>query len=88
MTSKLIDLISFSNSNPFLFGISISRKTRSGLLDLIAFRNISNDIEKTLNVTHQSPQIIIIDKGIATYNASHEQILPEAIFEQLDNLNR
>jgi len=57
-------------------------------LDLIAFRNISNDIEKILNVTHQSPQIIIIDKGIAPYNASHEQILPETIFEQLDNLNR
>jgi bacillithiol system protein YtxJ len=58
------------------------------LLDLIAFRNISNDIEKMLNVTHQSPQIIIIHKGIAPYNASHEQILSEAIFEQLDNLNR
>ena len=58
------------------------------LLDLIAYRNISNDIENTLKVTHQSPQIIIVYKGDALYDASHEQIQPEAIFNKLDSITK
>ena len=56
------------------------------LLDLIAFRNLSNEIEKLLKVAHQSPQLIIIYNKIAVYNASHEQIEPAPIFNQLDLL--
>ncbi len=43
-------------------------------LDLIAHRNISNAITKRFNVIHQSPQIIIISKGIAVENFSHSAI--------------
>lgn len=56
------------------------------LLDLIAFRNLSNEIEKLLTVPHQSPQLIIIYNKIAVYNTSHEQIEPEHIFNQLELL--
>jgi bacillithiol system protein YtxJ len=43
-------------------------------LDLIAHRNISNDIESQLDVVHQSPQLIVLENGKAIYNASHQSI--------------
>ena len=44
------------------------------LLDLIQYRDISNLIAETLNVTHQSPQLIIIKNGKTVYHASHSAI--------------
>lgn len=43
-------------------------------LDLIAYRNISNEIESQLDVVHQSPQLIVLENGKAIYNASHQSI--------------
>ncbi len=43
-------------------------------LDLIQFRNVSNLIAEKTGVTHQSPQLIVIKNGKATYNASHNGI--------------
>ncbi len=43
-------------------------------LDLIAHRDISNEIESRFNVTHQSPQLIALENGKAFYNASHQSI--------------
>ena len=43
-------------------------------LDLIRFREISNEIEKKLGVTHESPQMILVDKGIVLYADSHHLI--------------
>lgn len=43
-------------------------------LDLIAFREISNEISRKFSVEHQSPQIIIIKNGRAVFSASHESI--------------
>lgn len=43
-------------------------------LDLIAHRNISNEIESQLDVVHQSPQLIVLENGKAIYNASHQSI--------------
>jgi len=43
-------------------------------LDLIAHRDISNEIESRLDVTHQSPQLIALENGKAFYNASHQSI--------------
>jgi len=40
-------------------------------LDLIAYRNISKAIEERFDVRHESPQVIVIKKGEAIYNASH-----------------
>lgn len=40
-------------------------------LDLISFREISNQIEKEFNVVHESPQILMIKDGVCTYTASH-----------------
>lgn len=43
-------------------------------LDLITYRNISNEIADTFNVEHQSPQILVIKDGVVVYNESHEGI--------------
>lgn len=43
-------------------------------LDLIEYRSISNKIADDLDVTHQSPQLIVIENGKAVKNASHQSI--------------
>jgi bacillithiol system protein YtxJ len=43
-------------------------------LDLITFREISNDIASRFGVQHQSPQLILIKNGKAVYNVSHSDI--------------
>lgn len=50
-------------------------------LDLIAFRNISNEIAKKFGVYHESPQVIMIKDGRAIYDASHMEISVERILE-------
>lgn len=43
-------------------------------LDLLKHRNLSNKIAEHFSVTHQSPQILVLEKGIAVKNASHDHI--------------
>jgi bacillithiol system protein YtxJ len=40
-------------------------------LDLISYREISNQIEEVLNVEHESPQLIVVSNGQAVYHRSH-----------------
>lgn len=47
------------------------------LLDLLNYRDISNEIAHRYNVTHQSPQILVIQNGKAVFNASHDSIAAE-----------
>lgn len=49
------------------------------LLDLIRYRNISNKIASDFGVTHQSPQVLIINNGECVYNESHSSILFDEI---------
>ncbi|CAM4097148.1 bacillithiol system redox-active protein YtxJ [Flavobacterium antarcticum] len=43
-------------------------------LDLIEYRPISNEIAARFDVTHQSPQMIVLKDGKSIYDASHESI--------------
>ncbi len=43
-------------------------------LDLLNYREISNEIANRFNIVHQSPQILVIKNGACVYNASHESI--------------
>lgn len=49
------------------------------LLDLIRHRNISNRIASDFGVSHQSPQVLVINNGICIYNESHSGIIYEEI---------
>ncbi len=52
-------------------------------LDLLNYRNISNEIAEQFNITHQSPQVILIKNEEAVYNASHDGISLETIKQHL-----
>ncbi|MCG8184366.1 thioredoxin family protein [Tenacibaculum piscium] len=43
-------------------------------LDLISYREISNEIATQFQVTHQSPQLLIIQKKVVIAHASHNDI--------------
>ena len=64
--------------------MALSRFEKSGILsnehlvcwylDLLTHRQISAEIEKLTQVTHQSPQAILINSGQVMYSASHGMI--------------
>lgn len=53
------------------------------LLDVIAQREISNEVAQEYNVIHQSPQILIIHHGKCIYNISHLSISDKKVEKQL-----
>ncbi|MFH6994121.1 bacillithiol system redox-active protein YtxJ [Flavobacterium sp. FlaQc-48] len=52
-------------------------------LDLIAHRDISNEITSRFNVYHESPQLILIRNGKAVYDVSHSDIDAIALKEKI-----
>ena len=55
-------------------------------LDLIAFRDVSNEIEARYGVMHQSPQIVLISNGKSVLDASHTGITYEMIKKSIETL--
>ena len=53
-------------------------------LDLLKFREISNEIAAFFNIEHQSPQVLLIENGECTYTSTHNEIDYEKIKEQLN----
>lgn len=51
-------------------------------LDVIANRNISNQIGALFEVWHESPQVLLIVEGECIYDESHSGINMEEIVEQ------
>ncbi len=43
-------------------------------LDLLNYRAISNQIATDFNIEHQSPQVLLINKGQVVFNATHFDI--------------
>lgn len=43
-------------------------------LDLLNYREVSNEIANRFQVVHQSPQLILIKNGVAVYDVSHSDI--------------
>lgn len=62
-----------SNWNTDLSNVSIY------YLDLIAHRNISNEIAELTGIEHQSPQAIVLKNKEVIYDASHSEISAKAI---------
>lgn len=50
-------------------------------LDLLNFRALSNQIAEDFGVHHQSPQVIVVNKGETVYNRSHGSIQPSALMD-------
>ncbi|MFT4986751.1 MAG: bacillithiol system protein YtxJ [Glaciecola sp.] len=52
-------------------------------LDLLRYRSVSNFIATTLDVIHQSPQIIVIKDGKAVHTVTHHSIQPAELAKVL-----
>jgi len=52
-------------------------------LDLLKYRNISNEIAETFNVYHQSPQAIFLKNGVVVKQASHYDIISHLSLDDL-----
>ncbi|WP_439505666.1 bacillithiol system redox-active protein YtxJ [Sediminibacterium sp.] len=52
-------------------------------LDLIKHRDISNAIAEKFDVYHESPQVLVINKGECIYDESHQGITMNEIAEQV-----
>jgi bacillithiol system protein YtxJ len=48
--------------------------TDTYFLDLIEYRDVSNEIANRFQVVHQSPQVLLIKNGKSVYDASHSDI--------------
>ena len=51
-------------------------------LDLIAFRSLSNLVAERFGIPHESPQVLLIEKGKVTYHESHYGISYSEIMKQ------
>lgn len=50
-------------------------------LDLIKYRDISNRVSEMFNVSHESPQVLLIKKAECVYDESHYAISMDALTE-------
>ena len=50
-------------------------------LDLLNYREVSNQITTLFDVEHQSPQVLLIEDGACIYHASHNAIDAQAVNE-------
>ncbi|MFM2385807.1 MAG: bacillithiol system redox-active protein YtxJ [Bacteroidota bacterium] len=56
------------------------------LLDLIAYRQLSNTIAEKFKVYHESPQVLLISKGECVYDESHMSIRMQDIDDEVAQL--
>lgn len=54
-------------------------------LDLIKYREISNQVAIDFNVHHESPQVLVIKNGKCIFNASHLSISVKDILAAVKN---
>ena len=54
-------------------------------LDLLKYRNISDKIEQLFEISHESPQILLIKNGKCIYSASHSDISAHEIETALNS---
>ncbi len=52
-------------------------------LDLLNYRDVSNEIANKFEVQHQSPQLLLIRNGKCIYDASHNAIEVESLHRYL-----
>ncbi len=61
----------------------INPETPIYLLDLIAHRDVSDEIASKFGITHQSPQLILLKEGKAIYDSSHISISSKAVAKHI-----
>jgi bacillithiol system protein YtxJ len=52
-------------------------------LDLLKYRDISNEIASLFGIEHASPQVLVIKNGVCVYHASHNGIIVSEVKEAI-----
>lgn len=52
-------------------------------LDLLRYRPVSNEVAELLQVQHESPQLLLVQDGVCTYDVSHLGISVDALKKQI-----
>lgn len=60
--------------NQFVDAFNVDSNLDLYYLDLLSYRDVSNEIGYKFQVMHQSPQLLIIKNGVAVAHASHGAI--------------
>ena len=60
--------------NQFVDAYDVEANADLYYLDLLSYRDVSNEVGYKFQVTHQSPQLLVIKNGIAVAHASHGAI--------------
>mgnify|MGYP002475528421 CR=1 FL=1 len=61
----------------------LSLKVKPYFVDVIAKRNVSNQLAEELNIQHESPQAILVKNGRAVESVSHMTISGKWLKESL-----
>jgi bacillithiol system protein YtxJ len=88
--SKIIPVVIFKHSTRCVISRMVLREFESSFdkdgksvalyfLDLLSYRENSNQVGEIFQVFHQSPQLLVIKNGEAIYHASHNEIKADAI---------
>ncbi len=62
---------------------AVGDKVKLYYLDLLRFRAVSNEAAARLRVVHESPQLLLIQDGVCTYDASHMAIRAEEVLRKV-----
>ncbi|MGB1270034.1 MAG: bacillithiol system redox-active protein YtxJ [Flavobacteriaceae bacterium] len=74
--------ISSISMNKFVKNYSIAQENADlYYLDLLNYREVSNEVGYKFQIMHQSPQVLVIKNGKAIYDASHYAIQTDKILE-------
>jgi len=73
--------ISRSVINRFVSDYDLSIDADLYYLDLLNYRDVSNEIAHKFQVLHQSPQILLIKEGRVIHHASHHEIYANDVLE-------
>ena len=60
-----------------------SNRVKPYFLDLINYRKLSTEIATKYNVEHESPQVLIIEKGKCSFANSHFDISYDSLMQNL-----
>ena len=58
------------------------------LVEVQRARALSREIEKRTGIRHESPQVIVLQKGIVIWNASHWRVTARAVTEAVEQSGR
>ena len=56
------------------------------LIDVLLYREISNNLSEITKITHQSPQVVLLYNKKVIYSASHGEIRPEIISSEIKKI--